>query len=85
MVAYVGSFVKNDGTVRRMYFAKLDDIEKAKPGYLNTKTTGTGTSPTQEPGKELVWDLQANNFRVFNYNAQRGEIVTFQYDENNLV
>mgnify|MGYP003119066253 FL=1 len=85
MIAYVGSFVKDDGTVRRMYFAKLEDIEQAKPGYLNAKTTGTGTSPTQEPGKELVWDLQANNFRVFNYNTQRGEVTPFQYDENNLV
>ena len=82
MIAYVGSFVKDDGTVRRMYFAKLDDMPA---GFLDAKTTGTGRSPTQESGKELVWDLQANNYRVFNYNTQRGEVTPFQYDENNLV
>ena len=82
MIAYVGSFVKDDGTVRRMYFAKRDDLPA---GFLDAKTTGTGRSPTQESGKELVWDLQANNFRVFNYNTQRGEVTPFQYDENNLV
>jgi len=82
VIAYVGSFVKDDGTVRRMYFAKLDDMPA---GFLDAKTTGTGRSPTQEPGKELVWDLQVNNFRVFNYSTQRGEVTPFQYDENNLV
>ena len=82
MIAYVGAFVNDDGTVRRMYFAKLDDMPA---GFLDAKTTGTGRSPTQESGKELVWDLQANNFRVFNYNTQRGEVTPFQYDENNLV
>jgi len=83
--AYLGSFVKNDGTIRKMYFVKLEDLEAAKPGFLNARTTGTGTSPTQEPGRELVWDLQAKNFRVFNYNTQSGELLTFQYDENKLV
>ena len=85
MKAYVGSFAKNDGTVRRMYFVKLDDLEATKPGYLDAKTTGTGTSPRQPKGKELVWDLQAGNFRVFNYNTQQGEIAAFEFDENKLV
>lgn len=85
MKAYIGSFVKNDGTIRKMYFVKLEDLEAVKPGFLNAVTTGTGRSPTQETGRELVWDLQANNFRVFNYNTQRGEITSFQYDENKLV
>lgn len=82
MKAYVGSFVKEDGTPRRMYFVRLDDMPR---GFLDSKTTGTGQSPTLERGKELVWDLQAGNFRVFNYNTQRSDIVTFEFDENKLV
>jgi hypothetical protein len=81
MRAYVGSFVKDDGTTRRMYFAILGDMP---PAFLDAKTTGTGTSPNQPEGKELVWDLQAGNFRVFNYNTQQGEITAFEYDEANL-
>jgi hypothetical protein len=82
MRAYIGSFTKNDGTIRRMYFARLEDMPQA---FLEAKTTGTGTSPTQPEGKELVWDLQAGNFRVFNYNTQQGEITAFEFDENKLV
>ena len=52
--------------------------------YVDAKTTGTGTSPAQEDGNELVWDLQVGNFRVFNYNTQQGEISEFEFDEKNL-
>jgi len=82
MKAYIGSFTKSDGSFRRMYFTKLEEMP---PGFLDAKTTGTGTSPTQPAGKELVWDLQAGNFRVFNYNTQQGEISVFEFDENKLV
>tara|TARA_R100001198_G_C5166919_1_gene169538 strand:- start:50 stop:298 length:249 start_codon:yes stop_codon:yes gene_type:complete len=82
MRAYIGSFVKDGGESRRMYFARLEDMPQA---FLEAKTTGTGTSPTQTEGKELVWDLQANGFRVFNYNTQQGDLSVFEYDENKLV
>ncbi len=85
MTAYKGVFLKPNGKERTMYFVKLDELEAAKPGYLNAKTTGTGRSPMQAPGKELVWDLQAGNFRVFNYNTVRGQIVPFEFDENRLI
>jgi hypothetical protein len=81
MKAYVGSFLKRDGTIRQMYFARLQDMP---PAFLDAKTTGTGTSPAQEDGNELVWDLQVGNFRVFNYNTQQGEISEFEFDEKNL-
>tara|TARA_R110001583_G_scaffold30408_3_gene105123 strand:- start:114 stop:371 length:258 start_codon:yes stop_codon:yes gene_type:complete len=85
MRAYKGVFLKPSGEERTMYFLKLGELEAAKPGYLNAKTTGTGRSPMQVPGKELVWDLQTSNFRVFNYNTIRGQIVTFEFDENRLI
>jgi len=93
MKIYRGSFVKDNGKVRTMFFAKLKDIEDAKPGFLNAKTTGTGTSPTQETYKELVWELLVvrgnlsgeGQFRVFNYNTVQGEISASEFDENNLV
>ena len=82
MRAYVATFTKADGTPRRMYFARLDEMPAA---FLETKTTGTCQSPQQGPGKELVWDLQAGDFRVFNNNTVRGEVVAFEFDENKLV
>ena len=59
MRAFVGTFTKADGTSRTMYFARLEDLP---PGFLDAKTTGTGTSPTQKGNKELVWDLQKKDF-----------------------
>ena len=40
MRAYIGSFVKDSGESRRMYFARLEDMPQA---FLEAKTTGTGT------------------------------------------
>ena len=79
MRAFVGKFTKADGTSRTMYFARLEDLP---PGFLDAKTTGTGTSPTQKGNKELVWDLQKQDFRVFDFSQPT---TAFEYDENNLV
>ena len=85
MIAYKGVFLKQNGKERTMYFVKLDDLEAAKPGYLNAKTTGTGRSPIQAPGREMVWDIQKGNFRVFNYNTAVGQPIAFEFDETKLV
>jgi hypothetical protein len=82
MKAYTGLFVKADGSRRQMRFAKLEDLP---PAFLDAKTTGTGQSPQQAPGKELVWDLDAGQFRVFNYNTVQGVVSASEFDENNLV
>jgi hypothetical protein len=82
MTVYTGIFIKDNGSRRQMRFAKLEDLP---PAFLNAKTTGTGQSPQQAPGKELVWDLDAGQFRVFNYNAVQGVISASEFDENNLV
>ena len=37
------------------------------------------------PGKELVWDLDKANFRVFNHTAVIGSINTIEFDENELI
>ena len=78
----MGIFLKEDGSRREMRFAKLEDLP---PGFLEAKTTGTGQSPQQGPGRELVWDLEAGQFRVFNYNTAQGVISASEFDENNLV
>jgi hypothetical protein len=91
--AYYGLFLKDNGRVREMSFLRLEELESAKPGFLNAKTTGTGTSPTQGAGKELVWELLGDTaqpfvegqFRVFNYNTKIREVATFEFDENKLV
>ena len=82
MRAYQGTFTKSDGSLRTMKFARLAEMP---PAFLDAKTTGTGQSPMQTPGKELVWDWDVGSFRVFNFNTVRGQITAFEFDENNLV
>lgn len=69
MKSYIASFRKKDGSVRMMNFARLKDLP---PGFLNDKVKGK-KPPVLNEGAELVWDLDTNEFRVFNWNTILGE------------
>jgi len=64
MKAYIGSFYKVNGRPREMTFVKLKDLP---PSFLEDHIEGTGVSREYSEGMELVWDLEADNFRVFNH------------------
>ena len=58
---YSGSFTKKDGSTRTMRFIK----QKAVPQALQ----GTGVKPRYLDTKhEVVFDLDSNDWRVFNHN-----------------
>lgn len=80
MKAFSGKFVKKDGTLREMKFIKFDDLPKT---FLDDKIKGKGKSNIGE-GLELVWDLDSNGFRVFNYDKAVGGIKAFDVDEKTL-
>jgi hypothetical protein len=71
MRVYKGTFVKKDGTKRTMNFVKTNDLPKT---FLESKLKGNGNTALKE-GYELVWDLQNDNFRVFNHNTVVGEVT----------
>lgn len=66
MKAYRGSFIKKDGTIRKMYFAKLEDIPNS---FLEKNILGTSTTRKLPKGMETVWDLEEDAFRTFNWAA----------------
>jgi hypothetical protein len=70
MKSYLANFRKKDGSLRNMHFAKLKDLP---PGFLDAKVKGK-KPPVLNEGAELVWDLDAQEFRVFNWNTALGEI-----------
>ena len=76
MRAYVGTFTKKNGEARTMNFVKLNDLPK---DFLNTQLTGTGSERVLEEGLELVWDLERNGFRVFNYNTVIGSVDNYEH------
>lgn len=71
MKAYKGMFKKRNGEIRSMLFAHLDDLPDS---FLEQKIIGSGAVRSYPDGMELVWDLEEDNFRVFNWSTVEGSV-----------
>ncbi len=71
MIVYQGTFVKKDGSQRTMKFIKTKDLPNE---FLSAKLKGTGKQNNLGESKELVWDLDNQGFRVFNYETVVGKV-----------
>lgn len=63
MVIFTAKFKKADGSVRTMKFCRLSDM----PPQIASKKR------SMINGKELVWDLDSNDYRYFNWNTVIGK------------
>jgi len=81
MKAYRGSFKKKNGEIRNMLFAHLRDLPDT---FLDEKIIGSGSEKSYPEGMQLVYDLEEDGFRVFNYSTQIGVLEQVKIDENNL-
>jgi len=79
MKAYKGTFKKKNGESRQMTFAKLADLPEQ---FLETRVIGAGSEQNYPEGMELVWDLEADNFRIFNWKSADDSPKEFDIDEN---
>jgi hypothetical protein len=66
MKAFKGTFKKKNGDSRQMTFARLADLPDQ---FLETRVSGAGSEQLYPDGMELVWDLEADSFRIFNWNT----------------
>ena len=82
MKAYKGTFIKKNGDTRDMLFAYIPDLPKT---FLDKVISGEGNDRQYPEGMELVWDLEEDNFRVFNKNTQVGEVKTINVDLPDLM
>ena len=71
--AYTATFTKANGENREMNFIRLNDLPES---FLSGKIKGTGNERTLNEGQEVVWDLDNNGFRVFNWKTIVGEATT---------
>ena len=76
VLSQTATFVKKNGDNRTMNFVKLNELPQ---NFLNTQLKGTGHARTLAEGMELVWDLDAEAFRVFNWNTIVGDVTTVSY------
>ena len=79
MKAYKGTFKKKNGESRHMTFARLTDLPEA---FLETRVTGAGSEQQYPDGMELVWDLESDNFRIFNWNTAEGKTDVLTIDDS---
>lgn len=77
MKAYKGIFKKKDGTSRQMVFARINDLPQK---FVASRILGAGKEQKYPDGMELVWDLEADSFRVFNHNTKQ-ELNELNIDE----
>tara|TARA_E500000331_G_scaffold237771_1_gene228117 strand:+ start:309 stop:593 length:285 start_codon:yes stop_codon:yes gene_type:complete len=89
MIVYTGTFTKADGSARTMRFARLTDLPdeflsaRVKGGEVTEARTSAKEKMVAE-GKETVWDLEANNFRVFNWNTTVDDVCEQETEEYNF-
>ena len=79
MKVYKGSFKKKNGKSRDMLFAQLHDLPDI---FLEKHVSGAGTEQTYPEGMELVWDLEADNFRIFNWKTVEQAPQEISIDES---
>ena len=79
MKAFKGTFRKKNGEIREMLFAHLRDLPDS---FLDAKIVGSGSEKTYPEGMELVWDIEEDNFRIFNWNTQTGSVEQVKLDSN---
>ena len=78
---YRATFVKTNGENREMKFIKLNDLPN---NFLDGKIKNKDKQKTLTEGHEVVWDIDKNGFRIFNWNTIVGEAekseINFQQD-----
>jgi hypothetical protein len=78
MKAYKGTFKKKNGEIRKMLFAHLRDLPDT---FLDEKIIGSGSEKSYPDGMELVWDLEEEGFRIFNWSTHTGHLEQVKLDE----
>jgi hypothetical protein len=81
MRVYKAKFYKKNGEAREMSFVRLHDLSGV---FLRENTKGTGKKAKLDGNRELVFDLEARGFRVFNWDTMVGDPVVEDREENSL-
>jgi hypothetical protein len=79
MKVYKGSFKKRNGEIRNMLFARIDELPD---NFLEEKIIGSGVAKNYPDGMELVFDLEADNFRVFNWKTLEQPVKEIVVDKS---
>lgn len=77
---FVGSFRKSNGELRRMRFVRIADLPENR---IPTRKTDKPPRNLCE-GTELVWDLDQQGYRTFNFGTLEDELARIEVDDLEL-
>ena len=78
MKAFKGSFKKKSGENREMFFARISDLPSH---FVASKIIGAGNEQKYPKGMELVWDLEQDDFRIFNWKTAVDKIKEVEIEQ----
>lgn len=77
MKAYVGTFIKKDGSLRTMTFINVEDMPKE---LMEKKLKNSGRKVMLAEGQRIVYDIEKQEFRIFNHKSIVGELDEIEVD-----
>lgn len=66
---YNKKFIKKDGSERKMRFVRLSELSMEDYDVYSIPPPSGSAPRKYAEGNELVWDLDSNDFRIFNWNT----------------
>ncbi len=69
MITYTAQFIKKDGSLRKINFARLSDVQHLLPPSKG------GSHKSLAAHQEMVWDMDSNNYRIFNWSSVIGDVI----------
>lgn len=75
--SYSATYVKKSGEKRKMNFIRLNDLPES---FLSDRVKRDSKPRNLGEGREVVFDVENDGFRVFNWNTVVGEPETSQVD-----
>ena len=75
MLVRVGKFVKKDNQSRKMKFLKISDLSEEQKNKIGLTPDKETKKKQLAEGSEMVYDVEARDFRVFNWATVTAEVT----------
>ena len=75
MLVRVGEFTKQDGQTRKMRFLKISDMTQDQKNIIGFTPEKEANKKKLAEGSEMVYDVEARDFRVFNWATVTAEVT----------
>ena len=75
MLVRIGKFLKKNGEEREMRFLKISDMSEEQKNKIGLTPDKESKKKQLAEGSEMVYDVEAKDFRIFNWNTTTVEVV----------